>query len=135
MDAYGVIAANHPWSGAFDEASFRACLYEDAKWSQDEYWKVEWALFQLVDAARSDAELRSRVFRLFSATFALFAAHANPNDFYVIQNFDQGPDDDTFQEAMERFQLVFEGFFAGEMPGIDLLLESYAERNPLLSPR
>jgi hypothetical protein len=86
MDAHTVIARNHPWSGEFDEASFRACLYEDATWSQDEYWKVEWALFQLVDAGGSDAELRSRVFRLFSATFSLFAAHFNPNDIYAIQN-------------------------------------------------
>ena len=126
MDAHAVIAANHPWSGEFGEASFRACLYEDATWSQDEYWKLEWALFQLVGTANSDAELRWRVFRLFSSTFSLFAAHLDPNDVYTIQNI--APE--KLHETMERFQLVFEGFFAGEMPD---LLASFDEQNPLLS--
>ena len=126
MDAYAVIAGNHPGSGEFDEASFRACLYEDATWSQDGYWRVEWALFQLVGAATSDAELRWRVARLFSSTFSLFAAHFDPNDVYTIQ----GIEPERLREAMERFQLVFEGFFAGEMPD---LLAGFDERNPLLS--
>lgn len=125
MDAHSVIARNHPWSGEFDEASFRACLYEDATWSQDEYWKVEWALFQLVSVGGSDAELRSRAFRLFSATFSLFTAHFNPNDIYTIQNLAT----ESLHKNIERFQLVFEGFFAGEMPD----LGDFNERNPLLS--
>ncbi|TZF88349.1 Imm41 family immunity protein [Cognatilysobacter lacus] len=126
MDAYTVIARNHPWSGEFDETSFRACLYEDATWSQDEYWKVEWALFQLVGAVGSDPELRRRAFRLFSATFSLFAAHLDPNDVYTIQNMEP----EKLYEAKERFQLVFEGFFAGEMPDLSA---GFDERNPLLS--
>ncbi|MGO4223641.1 Imm41 family immunity protein [Lysobacter sp. TAF61] len=126
MDAYTVIAKNHPWSGSFDEASFRARLYEDALWSQEEYWKVEWALCQLVTTAGEDAEVRSRVFRLFSATTNLFAAHFNPNDVFSIRNLDSN----DICEIIERFHLVFEGFFSGEMPD---LAESFDERNPLLS--
>ena len=125
VDAYAVIAQNHPWSGTFDEGSFRARLYEDALWSQDEYWKVEWALFQLVEAAAQDPELRFRVFRLFSATTTLFTSHFNPADVFSIQNLDS----DRLYEIMERFQLVFEGFFAGEMPDLS---EAFDERNPLL---
>ena len=125
LDAYTVIAKNHPWSGVFDETSFRACLYEDASWSQEEYWKVEWALFQLVAVADQDVELRSRVFRLFSATASLFTAHFNPNDVFFIQNLPT----EKLYGVMERFELVFGGFFAGEMPD---LAESFDERNPLL---
>lgn len=125
MGPHSVVSKNHPWSGEFETTSFRSRLYEDATWSQDEYWKVEWALFQLVAAAHSNAELRSRVFRLFSATVALFVAHYDPNDVYVID----GIDAERLREAMERFQLVFEGFFAGEMPD---LVAAFDEPNPLL---
>ena len=125
MDAYAVISKNHPWSGEFDLTSFRACLYENSTWSQAEYWKVEWALFQLVATAAADAELRSRVFRLFSATYALFAAHFDSDDVYTID----GIGAEGLRASMERFQLVFEGFFAGEMPN---LAAAFDEPNPLL---
>lgn len=126
MDAYAVISENHPSSGSFDLTSFRACLYEDATWSQDAYWKLEWALHRLVDAAASDAELRARVFRLFSVTCILFVAHFDPDDVYAIENLDG----DALRTAMERFQMVFEGFFAGRMPD---LAAYFDETNPLLA--
>lgn len=126
MDAYAVISENHPGSGEFSETSFRSFLYEDATWSQDKYWRVEWALFQLVGPAALDAELRWRVFRLFSSTFSLFSAHFDSNDIYVIQ----GIEPEKLYKAIERFKLVFDGFFAGEMPDLQA---SFDERNPLLS--
>ncbi|RDY67782.1 hypothetical protein DX912_07645 [Lysobacter soli] len=114
MDARSIISKNHPASGEFETTSFRSRLYEDATWSQDEYWKVEWALFQLAAAADSDAELRWRVFRLFSATVSLFVAHYDPKDIYVMD----GIDAEGLLEARERFDLVFEGFFSQQMPDV-----------------
>lgn len=125
LNAHAVISGNHPWSGEFDGASFRARLYEEATWSEDEYWKVEWALFQLVGESATETELRGRVFRLFSTTFSLFAAHFDPNDVYTIKNLTA----DEVRESMERFQLVFQGFFSGDMRDLLALLD---ERNPFM---
>lgn len=128
MDAYAVIASNHPWSGEFNENSFRALLYEEGIWSQGEYWKLEWAPFQLVNVVTADQEVLSRVFRLYSATFILFMAHFDSNDSYVIRNIGN----EKIRKNIERFQLVFEGFFAGDMPD---LAAGFDESNPLLIPK
>lgn len=106
--ADAVIARNHPGSGHFDPGSFRARLYEDAVWSQACCAEVEWALSHL-PPEDMDAQLRWRLFRLFSATFRLYAAHLDPEDVYVIDY--QG--DGQLHDAMDRFQDAFEAFFQG----------------------
>jgi hypothetical protein len=125
LEARTVIARNYPWCPEWDDTSFRGRLYDDAIWSRDEYWLLEWALYQLVSARDQDSELRWRVFRIFSSTFMSISAHFDSNDVFEVENLTP----DELIEFRERFQLVFEGFFSGEMPN---QADCFEERNPLL---
>lgn len=123
MDPNLVIARNFAWSGQFDDASFSGQLHEEGIWSWDEYWLLEWALYQLHNEPPS-RELHWPVFRIFSNSFLALGAHRDPNDAFEICNLNQ----EEFYGARERMQLVFEGFFQGSMPSQDIFDQS----NPLL---
>lgn len=123
MDPYLVIARNFPWSGQYDDASFRGQLHEESIWSWDEYWLLEWALYRLHDEPPS-RELYWPIFRIFSYSLSTLGAHRDPNDVFEISNLNL----EEFQGARERMQLVFEGFFQGSMPAQDI----FDQINPLL---
>jgi hypothetical protein len=123
MEPYLVIARNFPWSGQYDDASFCGRLHEEGIWSWDEYWLLEWALYQLHDEPHS-RELHWPVFRIFSNSFSTLGAHRDSNDVFEIHNLNLA----EFYDAKERMQLVFEGFFQGSMPDQAIFEQS----NPLL---
>jgi hypothetical protein len=123
MDAHLVIARNFPWCDEHDDLSFGGRLHEDCVWNWDEYWQLEWALYQLCNESPS-RELYWPVFRIFSYCFASLGHHSDPNDLFRIKNLSA----EELYDAKERFQLVFEGFFAGSMPDQDFS----EHRNPLL---
>lgn len=119
-----VIARNFAWCKEYDDTSFSGLLHERNVWDDEEYWILEWALYQLRDQQKSDREILFQVFRIFSYTFLLISCHFDTNDGFRISN----RTDSQLYDLRERFQLVFEGFFHGDMPAPD----SFDVRNPLL---
>jgi len=57
-------------------------------------------------------ELDWPIFRIFSHTFLSLNAHFDPNDGFKIKNMAKS----DLYDLRERFQLVFEGYFSGDMP-------------------
>jgi hypothetical protein len=126
LEALTVIARNFPGCPEWDHTSFLGRLCDDSTWSRDEYWLLERALHQLVAASAQDSELHWRVFRIFSLTSLSISAHLDRNDSFKVKNLKQ----EELYAFRERVQLVFEGFFSGEMPALS---ECFEEINPLLS--
>ncbi|MFL9809515.1 Imm41 family immunity protein [Stutzerimonas stutzeri] len=125
MNALTVIDRNFPWCSGWDDDSFCGRIHEESVWHLEEYWLLEWALFELVASPRRDAQLNWKVFRVFSATFMSLSAHLDSNDGYKIRNLKAY----ELYEYRERFQLVFEGFFSGNMP---VMSQCFDLQNPLL---
>ncbi|WP_307547525.1 hypothetical protein [Xanthomonas sacchari] len=68
---------------------------------------------------------RHGLFRIFSCVLMLLGCHFDPNDAFAIE----GVSDEEVRDPHERFQLVFEDFYAGKMPAYDGL----DPPNPLLA--
>ncbi|WP_091193658.1 Imm41 family immunity protein [Formivibrio citricus] len=125
MNALTVLDRNFPWCLEWDDNSFCGRLHEDSTWHLDEYWLLEWALFELVASPARDAQLNWKVFRIFSSTLMSLSAHLDSKDGYKIRNLKT----EQVYECRERLQLVFEGFFSGNMPAIS---QCFDLPNPLL---
>lgn len=110
------INRNFPWCDENDDESFTGILHEKHLWSDEEYFKLDKELYQLADKyAHSDViprELAWRIMRIFSIVMLKLGCHSDPIDGYEIDNLDY----EQFFERRERFQLVSEGFFSGDMP-------------------
>ncbi|WP_085711586.1 MULTISPECIES: Imm41 family immunity protein [unclassified Pseudomonas] len=124
MDPHFLIARNVPWCDEYDYLSFTGRMHGRRKWSRKEYWKLEWALYQLVDEEDFSQELYWRAFKIFSITQNSFTSHYDSRDLYKIRNLKRS----ELYEIRQRFRSVFEGFFSGQMPS----LKYYDEQNPLL---
>jgi hypothetical protein len=124
MDPIRVIARNYAWHDDFDEQSFTGELNERQVWNLDEYWLLETALYKLAEAGAPSPELAWWIFRIFSHTFMSVSAHLDSNDVFVIKNLSS----EDFYDFRERIQVVFEGFFSGDMPE----QSSFDLQNPLL---
>lgn len=124
MDAHSVIARNFVGCEAYDDSSFIGRLHEAQIWDHDEYWLLEWALYQLATEGSFSQSLYQRVFKIFSYTFLLFGCHFDRKDYFKIRNFRRK----QVYDFRERFRLVFDGFFAGEMPSP----ARFGEPNPWL---
>ncbi len=125
MSPQQIIARNFP-GPEHDDASFLGRLHEEWLWDSDEYWKLEWALYQLATKTRRSRDITWRIFRIFSHAFLSVNCHFDPRDAFRIGNLA----DDEICELRERLQLVFEGYFSGSMPK----LSNFKTRNPLLEP-
>ena len=124
MDPRFVVQRKFPRCDDYDENSFNGQLHEHALWAQDEYWLLEWALYQLAKEEEIDPELYWQVFRIFSHCFLSFGCHFDRNDGYKIRNLKRA----QLYDCRERFQVVFEGFFSKNMPEQNI----FEEENPLL---
>ncbi|ROL94155.1 hypothetical protein BK636_02050 [Pseudomonas chlororaphis] len=124
MDPRFVIERNFPRCDNYDDNSFLGKLHEHALWAQDEYWLLEWALYQLAKDEAISEDLSWQVFRIFSHCFLSFGCHLDRNDFFKIRNLKRA----QLYDCRERFQMVFEGFFSRNMPEQKL----FEEENPLL---
>lgn len=125
MKSQHTINRNFPWCDEFDESSFMSILHEQSTWDDEEYFKLECALFELSSSNKFNQELAWRIFRIFSHTSLLFISHHDENDKFEVKNKVQ----DEIYDLRERFQLVFEGYFSGKMPNSKYLAPS----NKLLS--
>ncbi|QXG23507.1 Imm41 family immunity protein [Pseudomonas viridiflava] len=127
MDAHSVIARNFVGGEAFEDASFIGRLHEAEIWDHDEYWLLEWALYQLATEASFSLTLFQWVFEIFSYSFLLFGCHFDRKDGFKIRNLKRN----QIYDFRERFKMVFEGFFAGKMPAPT----RFDEANPWLLER
>lgn len=126
-----VVYQNFPHCEQWRDESFLGMLHEDARLDMSAYWWLEWALVSLTNKdVNYPKHLIWPVFRIFSCIMNLLQANTNPADGYVIARL-TGTQDAEFKERefTERVQLVFEGFFRGEVPDLTL---AFDEENPLL---
>ena len=110
------INRNFPWCDEYDNDSFTGTLHEKCAWSDEEYFKLDDEIYDLStkynDIDQLPRVLVWRLMRIFSYVMMTIGCHSNPNDGYKIENLN----DEQLFDRRERFQLVFEGFFEGEMP-------------------
>ncbi|CUK00281.1 Imm41 family immunity protein [Achromobacter xylosoxidans] len=125
MEPKLIILGNFAWCDEYDETSFSARLHEDCEWDAEQYWRLEWALYQLAGRRRDHAELDWPIFRIFSYISLTMGAHLDPNDGFRILRLNR----QAFYELRERFHLMFEGYFSGVMPNLNY----FADVNPLLT--
>ncbi|MCW0436147.1 immunity 41 family protein [Xanthomonas sacchari] len=125
LNATNVVARNFARCAAYDDCSFVGRLHEEMRWDGDEYWLPEKALYELATDGELEGETAWPLFRIFSFVLMLLGCHFNPNDVFAIK----GASDEDVHDLRDRFQLVFEGFYAGSMPAHDRLDPS----NPLLT--
>ena len=124
VEAKLVIARNFAWCSEYDERSFSGRLHEENIWDWDECWLLEKALYDLAASGDFQRDVAWPVFRIFSYGLLLLGCHFDPNDTFQVRDFSG----EEVHDLRERFQLVFEGFFAGEMPDQSIFERS----NPLL---
>ncbi|MFM5810592.1 Imm41 family immunity protein [Aeromonas veronii] len=110
------INRNFPWCDEYNDDSFTGTLNEKRIWSDEEYFKLDNEIYELSEkyhnAIQLPRELVWRIMSIFSYVMTAIGCHSNSNDGYEIENLDA----EQLFERRERFQLVFEGFFKGEMP-------------------
>ncbi len=128
MNPRNIILRNFAWSGEYDETSFTGCLHELCEWNANEYWLLEWSLYQLAGIRAKHPDMDWPVFRIFSHTFLSLCAHFDANDGFEIKHLDNL----DVSALRERFQLVFEGYFSGAMPDqercFDVINPLFAEK-------
>lgn len=124
MDAEQIILRNFPHNGLYDDLSFLGKLHEEQLWDIEEYWFLEWGIYQL--EKRSSEKLDWEIFRIFSMIMLSISSHFDRNDYFKIQNLKRP----KLYQLRERVQLVFEGYFSGSMPEQNI----FEEVNPLLVP-
>jgi Immunity protein 41 len=125
MNPVEIIVSNFPHCEEWRDDSFLGVLDDLCEIQKDKYWQLEWAILEYTKEGGKPYDLNWPIFRIFSHAMSLFRCHYNTNDGYEIKNVN----DDVMQNFTERFQLVFEGFFKGQIP----CLRSYSEKNPLLA--
>ena len=110
------INRNFPWCDEYDDASFTGILNEKCAWCDEEYFHLDKELYDLAEQYNSADQLPRqlvwRVMRIFSYVMMTIGCHFDANDGYRIEALD----DEQIFHRRERLQLVFEGFFKGDMP-------------------
>lgn len=124
MDAKQIILRNFPHNNLNDDLSFLGKLHEKQLWDIEEYWLLEWGVYEL--SKSSSEKLDWEVFRIFSIIMQYISSHLDKNDYFKIKNLKLP----KLYELRERVQLVFEGYFSQSMPEQDI----FEEINPLLIP-
>ncbi|RMX07841.1 hypothetical protein D8I35_01560 [Corticibacter populi] len=129
MQPFSIIYSNFPHCKEWQDDSFMGNLHENCIINYEKYWLLEWAILQVtpMDKTKDARHLLWPLFNIFSRSMELFMAHSSREDGYSIVNID----DYHLSDFAERFILIFEGFFKGELPSPAAIL-SYEERNPLL---
>lgn len=126
MAPLDIVYQNFPHCIEYSDNSFLGILHEEWRLDISSYWKLEWAIIQLTQN-RMDypRHLSWPVFRIFSLITSYLNYDFDPDDSYKIQDFTG----DQSRDFTERVQLVFEGFFRGDPPNLEL---AFDERNPWL---
>lgn len=114
------IFRNFAWHEDFSEESFVSQLHETCVWDDKEYFLLEDFLYETCTTFDVENIPRSTFWpamRIYSYLMLMLGCHLDPDDGFVIKNITR----EQFSERRERLQLVFEGFFKGEMPDKDIL--------------
>ena len=114
------INRNFAWCDEYCEGSFIALLHERQEWNDEEYFKLEKYLYDTYPKLSTDLVPRDIIWpamRIYSYLSSTLGCHLDPNDGFAIKGIDL----ENFYERRERVQLVFEGFFKGEMPNRESL--------------
>ena len=126
MAPLDIVYQNFPHCIEYSDNSFLGILHEEWRLDISSYWKLEWAIIQLTQNRMDYPRYLSwPVFRIFSLITSYLNYDINPDDSYKIQDFTG----DQSRDFTERVQLVFEGFFRGDPPNLEL---AFDERNPWL---
>ena len=115
------IDRNFTWCTEYTDDSFVGCFHEKQKWNDAEYFKLENYLFEQCAKYKNQNSVPRDVFwpamRIHSYLSQSIGSHFDPNDGFILL----GLSNEQLYERRERLQLVFEGFFKGEMPNKDHL--------------
>lgn len=106
---------NFPHCEEYCDTSFIGVWHEKGMWDEDEYWLLDKCIFELSEihcSADIPRNIAWPLSRIFSYIMMSIQSHFDPRDSFRIENLD----DDKMFDFRERFQLVVEGFFKGEMP-------------------
>ncbi len=129
FDAIKTFAMNDPGSTLWSEDSFIGVLHERQRWDENEYFRVEAALYERIKSRRTIDRSRDYVDRVAARIFGfgmlMFSCHFDPSDGFQIRNLEL----EELRQWRERFQLVFESFYGNKMPGH----ESLVPANPFLA--
>jgi len=110
------ITRNFAWSADYSENSFAGIFHEECRWDDNEYKKLENYLYEQCISYKETSTLPREVFwpamRIFSFLSNSIGCHFDSNDGFELR----GLSEEQVYERRERLQLVFEGFFKGEMP-------------------
>ena len=110
------ILRNFPHCKEYSEDSFLGIFHEQRKWDDTEYFKLEEELYEQCNIYASvdslPRDLSWPAMRIFSVLMLSLGCHCNPSDSFKIEALTQ----EQIRDRTERVQLVFEGFFKGEMP-------------------
>lgn len=110
MDIEKIILCNFPHNSLYDELSFLGKLHEEQLWDVEEYWLLEWAIYNL--EKKSSDKLNWEVFRIFSFIMLSISSDLDGHDSFAIKNLERT----EIYEFRERVQLIFEGYFSKSMP-------------------
>jgi len=110
------IYRNFAGSEEYSEESFIAKLHEENVWNDDEYFKLENALYELCEANKGKEVIHRDVawpvMRVFSYLMISLSCQYDENDSFEVKYLTRA----QYYARRERLQLVFEGFFKGQMP-------------------
>ena len=76
-----IIGRNCPECPEYDDFSFMAILHEQGIWRRDQYWILEWALYEILSRGESYEKLCGSIFRIFSYTMGAIISNFDQNDF------------------------------------------------------
>ena len=123
MDAKEIILRNFPHNNLYDDLSFLGKLNEEQSWDIEEYWLLEWGVYNL--EKNSPEKLDGEIFRIFSVIMLCISSHLDQNDYFKIKNLKRS----ELYEMRERVLLVFEGYFSSSIPEQNI----FEKVNPLLA--
>lgn len=110
------INRNFAWSNEYSDDSFVGIFHEKDLWDDDEYFKLENYLYEQCEVYKNESSVPRKVFwpamRIYSYLSLSIGCHFDSNDGFKLKGLSL----EQIYERRERLQLVFEGFFEGEMP-------------------
>jgi hypothetical protein len=110
------INRNFAWCDEYSDDSFAGLFHEKRKWDDEEYFKLENYLYEQCEKYKDQSFLPRDVFwpvmRIYSYLSHSIGCHFDENDGFELIGLSR----EQIYERRERMQLVFEGFFKGDMP-------------------
>ena len=115
------ILRNFAWCEDYSDRSFIGRFHEECIWDDAEYFRLEDALYALCEKTGGDPTLEREIawpiFRIYSYLMFSMGCVQDTRDVFALDNVTG----EQFHARKERLQLVFEGFFNGNMISKDHL--------------